>query len=138
VLDVGCATGGWAIRLAQQYPWMQVSGIDISERMVHYARQQAEQAGVAERVQFSVMDALSCLALPDHTFDLVNERFSCSYHRTFEWPDYLLELRRVAHPGGIVRLTEFVISPSTSPAFTQLFDMLICAFCKAHHLFLRR
>jgi ubiquinone/menaquinone biosynthesis C-methylase UbiE len=110
VLDVGCATGGWAITLAQEYPWMQVTGIDISERMVHAARQQAEQAGVADRVHFCVMDALSGLLLPDHSFDLVNERFNCSYIRTFEWPDYLFELRRVARPGGIVRLTE--VAPS--------------------------
>src|SRR5579875_1624078 len=34
VLDVGCGTGGWAITLAQQYPWMRVTGIDISGRMI--------------------------------------------------------------------------------------------------------
>src|SRR5579875_2315183 len=135
VLDVGCGTGGWAITLAQQYPWMRVTGIDISGRMISYARQQAEQAGVADRVQFHVMDALTGLALPDHSFDLVNERANFSYIRTWDWHKYLLELRRVARPSGVVRLTEAEIPHSASPAFTQFFEMMICALFKANYLF---
>lgn len=135
VLDVGCATGGWAIELAQQYPWMQVTGIDISERMIQYARQQAEQAKVADRVHFHVMDALTDLTLPTHSYDLVNERYNFSYIRTWEWPNYLLGLQRVTRPGGVVRLTEGEISRSTSPAFAQLFKMIICACFKANYYF---
>ena len=75
VLDIGCATGGWALETAQTYPTISlVIGIDISQRMITYARQQAQAAALAERVEFHVMDALRMLEFPSHFFDLVNLR----------------------------------------------------------------
>src|SRR6516162_8002618 len=45
VLDVGCGIGRWAIEAALAYPTMSVFGIDISARMIDYARSQAEATG---------------------------------------------------------------------------------------------
>ena len=65
VLDVGCGTGGWLIALAQAYPDIEtLFGVDISRKMVEYARGQAEAAGVSDRVEFLVMDALRRLEFP--------------------------------------------------------------------------
>src|SRR5579875_1861684 len=138
VLDVGCATGGWAIELAQRYPWMQVVGIDISERMIRYAQQRAEAAGVAERVTFQVMDALLRLDFPDNSFDLVNERANFSFVRTTEWRKFLYRLQRVLRPSGVLRLTEggvMVESLEYSLALEQLCNMLFVAMHKAGYLF---
>src|SRR5579875_357918 len=137
VLDVGCATGGWAIELAQRYPWMQVVGIDISERMVRYAQRRAEAAGVAERVSFQVMDALLRLEFPDNSFDLVNVRYAVSFVRTTEWRKFLYRLQRVLRPSGVLRLTEgtvMVESPGTSPALEQLHHLLYHSLYKTGHL----
>jgi len=73
VLDVGCRTGGWIIEAAKTYPTMSLVGIDISKRMIEYARIQARQ--VSDQVDFRVMDALLILEFPAAFFDLVNLRF---------------------------------------------------------------
>lgn len=87
ILDVGCGTGGWLIETAKMYPSMStLMGIDISGKMLEYARTQAEVQQVSDRVQFQVMDALSLLEFPDRFFDLVNQRFGSSYLRTWDWP----------------------------------------------------
>src|SRR5713101_6116958 len=59
VLDVGCGTGGWLIEAAKTYPSMTLLvGVDVSKRMVEYARSRAEAEQLGERVQFQTMDAL--------------------------------------------------------------------------------
>src|SRR5215472_14472607 len=73
VLDVGCGTGGWLIATAKAYPTIKLLiGIDINRKMVEYARELAERAGVADRVEFHVMDGLGRLEFPQDFFDLVN------------------------------------------------------------------
>ena len=138
VLDVGCGTGGWLITLAQQVPSAPLLvGVDASRRMVEYARSQAQAAGVADRVEFHVMDALRMLEFPRHYFDLVNQRFGVSYLRTWDWPNLLQEYRRVTRPGGIIRITEGDIpgGNGNSPAFNTLYDLIYNAFARAGHFF---
>jgi len=136
VLDIGCGTGGWAIEAAQAYPTMSLAGIDISSRMIEYARQQAKTHQVAERVEFRVMDALLILEFPPDYFDLVNMRLGVSFLRTWEWPKLLSEIQRVARPGGIARIVEGeIVYQSSSPALLQLWEMLHCALFQAGHYF---
>jgi ubiquinone/menaquinone biosynthesis C-methylase UbiE len=136
VLDVGCGSGGWAIEAAQVYPTMSVFGIDISARMVDYARRQAEAAGVADRVEFAVMDALMYLEFPPGHFDLVNLRLGISFMRTWDWPKLLGEMTRVTRRGGVIRVTdEEVLHLSNSPALARFNELLLRAFFQAGHLF---
>jgi ubiquinone/menaquinone biosynthesis C-methylase UbiE len=137
VLDVGCATGGWLIEVARAYPSISLLvGIDVSERMVKYAQAQAESQQVNDRVEFHTMDALRMLEFPSNYFDLVNLRFGQGYLRTWDWPKILHEFRRVARLDGVIRLTEGdIITENTSPALTQLNQLLLQAFRQAGHLF---
>ncbi len=136
ILDVGCGSGSWVIDAAQTYPELSVSGIDISKRMVEYAREQAKEQGVADRVEFRVMDALRMLEFPAGYFDLVNLRFGASWLRTWDWPKMLSELQRMTRPGGIVRVTEpSIVQIGNSPALTQQQEMFQCALFRAGHLF---
>ncbi|HEX3640910.1 MAG TPA: class I SAM-dependent methyltransferase, partial [Ktedonobacteraceae bacterium] len=136
VLDVGCGPGGWAIEAAQTYPMMSLIGIDISERMIKYARAQAEAHQVSDRVKFRVMDALRLLDFPAGYFDLVNLRFGVSYLRTWDWPKLLSELLRVTRVDGVVRVTDTEVTfQSNSPALIRLLEMLQCASFRAGHLF---
>src|ERR1700738_4226976 len=62
VLDVGCGTGNWLIEAAKTYPTMSLLiGIDISAKMVEFAREQAVIQQVSDRVEFHTMDALRLL-----------------------------------------------------------------------------
>jgi ubiquinone/menaquinone biosynthesis C-methylase UbiE len=136
VLDVACGVGGWAIEAAQTYPAMSLVGIDINPRMIDYAREQAAVAGLAERVEFLVTDALRPLDFPDASFDLVNMRFAMSFVRTWEWPRLISNFMRVLRPGGIIRLTEEqVIHESNSPASVTFCELLLGALYRSGHLF---
>lgn len=138
VLDVGCGTGGWLIEVAKTYPSMSLLvGVDVSSRMLDYARAQAEAQQVSDRVQFGAMDALQMLEFPSGYFDLVNQRFAVSWLRTWDWPKLLQEYRRVTLRGGVIRVTEsdMVIDNSSSPAMTRLFEIFLDALYRAGHLF---
>ena len=69
VLDLGCGLGASSIALARAYPRVQVQGIDLDEASVTEARAAAAQAGVADRVTFTVGDAAQVAS--QAPFDLV-------------------------------------------------------------------
>ena len=57
VVDVACGTGWSSIAMAQAYPNIEVHGVDLDSDAISAARGNAERAGVADRVRFSVTDA---------------------------------------------------------------------------------
>lgn len=136
VLDIGCGSGSWVIEAARTYPAIALFGIDISQRMIEYAREQGRVQGVGERVEFTVMDALRMLEYPANFFDLVNLRLGVSWMRTWDWPKLLSEMQRVTRPNGVVRVSEpDIIHESNSPALTQWHEMDLCALYRSGHLF---
>jgi len=137
VLDIGCGTGGWLIETAKTYPGMtQLFGIDISGKMLDYARTQAQANQMGNRVEFVVMDALRMLEFPNNFFDLVNMRFAQGWIRKWDWPKLLQEALRVSKPGGIIRFTEVEVgTESTSAALDRLNQLLLQALYSAGHYF---
>lgn len=136
LLDVACGTGGWLMEAAQTYPTMSLVGIDISQRMIKYARAEAEARQLSDKLEFYVMDVLGRLDFPATFFDLVNLRLGFSFVRTWDWPRMLGELLRVTRPGGVIRITECnVVHQTNSPALIRLCEVLQCAFFRAGHLF---
>jgi 2-polyprenyl-3-methyl-5-hydroxy-6-metoxy-1,4-benzoquinol methylase len=57
VADVACGTGWSSIAMAHAYPSIRVDGVDLDPDAITAAGQNAERAGVADRVTFSVADA---------------------------------------------------------------------------------
>jgi ubiquinone/menaquinone biosynthesis C-methylase UbiE len=105
LLDIGCGPGGWCQQVAQMYPHIEVTGIDISTIMITFARQQAELENLSN-AKYEVMNALEQLDFPDHSFDLVTMQLACAWIPTTMWFDVILEIKRVLRPGGTVRLVE--------------------------------
>lgn len=137
ILDVACGAGDWLIEAAKTYPHLaRLIGIDANSKLIEYARRAAEAAGVNDRVEFHVMDALGTLEFPHGYFDLVNHRAAAGWLRTWDWPNLLREYRRVCKPDGIVRVTEAIfIKESNSPALNRLAQLLIEALHNAGHYF---
>src|SRR5579883_1724521 len=135
ILDVGCGTGGWLIEVAQASPGASLLvGVDTSGTILEYARAQAEEQGVADRVEFHVMDALRMLEFPDGYFDLVNQRLGSSFLRAWDWTKLLQEYKRVLRPDGIVRITEgSMVTGSSSPALARLNELVFRALDQAGH-----
>ena len=137
VLDIACGTGGWLIETAKTYPGItQLFGIDVSGKMLNYARAQAESASVSNRIEFLVMDALRMLEFPTHFFDLVNVCLAQSWLRTWDWPKLLQEAQRVSKPGGVIRFTEADGTfKSNSSALSRLNDLGTQAMYRSGHYF---
>lgn len=57
ILDVGSGLGRTTIELARAYPYATVEGVDMDPASVDEARKAAAEAGVADRVSFTVADA---------------------------------------------------------------------------------
>jgi ubiquinone/menaquinone biosynthesis C-methylase UbiE len=137
ILDVGCGTGGWLIEVAKTIPTAtQLVGVDVSHAYIGHARAQAEAAGVSDRVEFRVMDALLILDFRSKSFDLVNHRFASGWLRTWDWPKLLSEYRRVCCKGGVVRVAEPEVNwEMSSPARSRLGEVFIQAMHQAGYLF---
>lgn len=135
VLDVGCGTGGWLIEVAKTYPTItRLVGVDVSQKMITYARDQVKAQHLEDRVEFYVMDALRRLEFPANSFDLLNQRLGVSYLRTWDWPKLLNEYQRVGRQEAVLRITESDISHSNTPVFTQLSMLFLQAMAHAGNL----
>lgn len=125
ILDLGCGPGQWARDVALQYPQINVTGIDISNIMIHYAQAHA-QVGKLPNITFEVMDITKPLDFPDKSFDLVNARL-IAFLSPEQWTGLLSECMRILRPGGVIRLTENEVvttNPATDMAFSQFYTAM--------------
>ncbi|MFH1437669.1 MAG: methyltransferase domain-containing protein [Pseudomonadota bacterium] len=100
LLDSGCGGGHVPAILAERFPELQITGIDLSDRMI-------ERAGrVAGRYSNVTVRQGNALDLPfePETFDMAISLASIKH-----WPDQLggvKEMRRVLKPGGRFMIME--------------------------------
>jgi demethylmenaquinone methyltransferase/2-methoxy-6-polyprenyl-1,4-benzoquinol methylase len=115
-LDVCCGTGDLALLLARHVgPQGRILGVDISEEMLHVARQKA--ARLRTRVEFALANA-EALGLPDAAFDGATVGFGI---RNAVHPEVALrELHRVLRPGGRLAILEF--STPQNAVLRRLYD----------------
>ena len=114
VLDVGCGTGGPAVRLAERAD-VRVVGVTVSEQQAKRATDRAERAGVADRVEFHHADAM---ALP---FDAASFDHAFALESIMHMPSRegaLAQVARVLRPAGRLVLTD--VFRTGSPASADL------------------
>lgn len=95
ILEIGCGWGGFAEVAATEFG-CRVLCLTLSPAQLEYARDRAERAGVADRVQFELCDYRDVNGRYDHVVSIemieaVGERF---------WPTYFGQLAALLKPGG--------------------------------------
>lgn len=95
LLDVGCGTGNFSIKLARQ--GASVVGIDISREMLVIAEKKAEQEELD--IEFKEMNGLNLL-FPDETFDGVLSMATIEFIP--DYPEMISEMFRVCKKGGSI------------------------------------
>ena len=103
LLDVGCGTGGPALRLAESTGGS-VVGIDVLEEGIATATRLAGERGLDDRARFARVDAAARLPFDDQSFDaVISIDAMCHLPNRL---DVLREWHRVASPGARVLYTD--------------------------------
>jgi 2-polyprenyl-3-methyl-5-hydroxy-6-metoxy-1,4-benzoquinol methylase len=110
VADVACGVGWAGISIAQAYPNVTVDGFDLDEPSITLARLNAAEAGVADRVNFSVEDVGDLLLDGVYDLAIVVE----AIHDMSAPVDVLSSIRRMLSTGG----TLIVADEKTEDVFT--------------------
>lgn len=102
ILDAGCGIGVGPVHIAKKYG-CRVVGVDISEKMLGWARRRAREARVEANVELQAADVLA-LPFEDDRFDVV----LCESVLAFveDKRRAIREFVRVTKPGGYVGLNE--------------------------------
>jgi len=96
VLDVGCGWGSFAIHAAQRHG-VHVTGITLSPPQAETARCRAEEAGVADRTDFRVVDYRE---LSGESFDAVASIGMVEHVGGEKMDEYARRLRGALRPGS--------------------------------------
>ena len=107
ILDVGCGIGGSTLYLADRFK-AQATGITLSPVQAQRAIERAQAAGLSEKTQFRVADALE-MPFEANTFDLV-----WSLESGEHMPNkikFLQECYRVLKPGGTLIMATWCHRP---------------------------
>jgi ubiquinone/menaquinone biosynthesis C-methylase UbiE len=73
LVEAGCGPGFYSRRLAARFPQLQITGIDLSERLLYRAREHARRSGL-QNCRFLRADALSLADFPSQVDVVVASR----------------------------------------------------------------
>jgi 2-polyprenyl-3-methyl-5-hydroxy-6-metoxy-1,4-benzoquinol methylase len=101
VADVACGAGWAAIAIARAYPNVHIDGFDLDESSIELARQNAIDAGVAERVTFEVLDVAQADAGAYDVAVIIE-----AVHDMTQPAGVLASVRRMLRPEGVALIAD--------------------------------
>ncbi|MDH5798664.1 MAG: cyclopropane-fatty-acyl-phospholipid synthase family protein [Paracoccaceae bacterium] len=114
VLDIGCGWGGMGLTLAQDYG-AQVVGVTLSREQHAVATERARMAGLADQVDFRLMDYREV----DETFDRIVSVGMFEHVGVPHYQEYFSQVDRMLRPDGVALI--HTIGRVKPPGFTSPF-----------------
>ena len=119
ILDIGCGTGTFVVKLKRQYPSAEVVGIDPDPKVLRRARIKAKRAAVSVQLDPGFADELP---YKDDSFDRVFSSFMFHHLEEQERENMLREVLRVLRVGGSFHLLDFVADNASHGFLGRLFQ----------------
>jgi 2-polyprenyl-3-methyl-5-hydroxy-6-metoxy-1,4-benzoquinol methylase len=109
VADIGCGLGWSSICLAQGYPTLKIDAVDIDAESIEKARENAQQAGVADQITFHLTSAEDA-PLEESSYDFVTV-FECIHDVAYPVKT-LKRIHELVSPDGAVLVAEEAVGDS--------------------------
>ncbi|HEX4737006.1 MAG TPA: cyclopropane-fatty-acyl-phospholipid synthase family protein [Allosphingosinicella sp.] len=97
VLDIGCGWGGLAMYLHRNYD-VDVLGVALAPDQIAFCKERAEEAGVADRVKFELMDYRDVTG----QFDRITSVGLIEHLGTPHYPGFFAHTRRLLKDDGVM------------------------------------
>ncbi len=116
VLEIGCGWGGLALTLAKTAN-VDVTGLTLSPNELAYARQRAQEAGLADRVRFELRDYREQTG----TFDRIVSVGMFEHVGAYHYEEYFAQAKSLLAEDGIMLLNAIgrMEPPGTTTAWTR-------------------
>ena len=105
VLDIGFGTGGPAISLVKNQGVRKVIGIDVEHHLLAKAQENAENAGVADNIDFNIIEP-GKLQFEDESFDAVFSKDSLVHVK--DKTEILSDIFRILKAGGVFAASDWL------------------------------
>lgn len=126
VLDIGCGTGALLEKLLERYPDIQAYGADVNKAMLAEAR---KKLGNRVKLRLQTPERLPEFAEP---FDVI---ISSNVLHYIENPtDWLVQMRDMLKPGGLLILQDLSASSRTARFGSRLIQRVDEGYQKAYRL----
>ena len=97
LLDLGTGPGYLPVEIVKRAPEINITGVDLSRKLIHMARANAQKAGLSSQLSFEVGNSAR-LRFGDAVFDMV---ISTGMLHSLKNPvNVLMEIKRVLKDGG--------------------------------------
>jgi ubiquinone/menaquinone biosynthesis C-methylase UbiE len=111
VLDLGCGTGKLLNRLAKKFPSLRGTGLDLSEEMLHQAKQKNQYG---DRLTYRLGNVES-LPFADAEFDAVFNTISFLHYPNPQ--QVFIEVSRVLQSQGCFYLADYTVRDENNPGY---------------------
>jgi SAM-dependent methyltransferase len=111
-VDLCCCNGAGMRFLVRFRDVARMQGVDATDTVVELGRQRNREAGLADRIQFTLADVCDS-GLPSNSADFVWGEDAWCY--VVDKPRLIAEAARIVRPGGTVAFTDWVEGDGLSP-----------------------
>lgn len=122
ILDIATGTGDMAIRAYKMLQPQQITGVDISEKMLEIGRHKIEKEKLSHKIQLLKGDSED-LQFADNSFDAAMAAFGVRNFENLE--KGLSEMLRVLKPGGQLLIIEFSKPKSAFKGLYKLYMSIV-------------